>query len=190
MKVNIKKIILFIIIFLFVLTFFKTISHAAGDWVAIATGSSSDMGVAIKHGYVFSMMPYETSQTGEGTTYKYKWSNSGEQYELHTLYDTNGKGSWTLYRLEFGYLYTDDYKTYLQYSDATYLFTKGAKIISLLRNIAAIVSVVVLSIIGVRYMVGSVEQKAEYKQTMVPVVVGCILIGSISAILTVIQAIF
>lgn len=84
----------------------------------------------------------------------------------------------------------NDYKTQLQYDDATYIFGKGADILKILRNVAAAVSVLTLTIIGVRYMVGSVEQKAEYKQTMLPVAIGCILIGSLSAILTLIQSIF
>lgn len=118
MKMNSQKIILFSIMFIFVLTFFGTISFA--------------------------------SQT----------------------------------------LNTNEYKTDLQYDEASYLFNKGAVILKLLRNIAAVVSVVTLSIIGVRYMVGSIEQRAEYKQTMMPVVIGCILIGALSAILSLIQSIF
>lgn len=83
----------------------------------------------------------------------------------------------------------DNYHTTLKYDDATYIFDKGGELLKILRDIAAIVSVLTLSIIGVRYMVGSVEQKAEYKQTMMPVVVGCILIASLSAILTLIQSV-
>ena len=88
------------------------------------------------------------------------------------------------------HLDTDEYKTNLKYDDATYLFEKGSGVIAILRNIAAVVSVLAISIIGVRYMVGSVEQKAEYKQTMMPVVIGCVLIGGLSVVLTVIQSIF
>lgn len=73
--------------------------------------------------------------------------------------------------------------------DATYIFDKGGELLKVLRNIAAAISVVTLSVIGIRYMVGSVDQKAEYKQTMFPVVVGCFLIGSLSVILTLIQSI-
>lgn len=118
MKVNLSKIIFFIIIFIFVLTFHNTISLASEK------------------------------------------------------------------------LDTSRYNTTLQYEDATYIFEKGGTVLTLLRNIAAIISVLTLTIIGVRYMVGSVEQKAEYKQTMVPVVIGCVFIASLSAILTLIQSIF
>ena len=85
---------------------------------------------------------------------------------------------------------TSKYQTNVQYDEAEYIFNKGGVILNLLRNFAAIVSVLTLTIIGLRYMVGSVEQKAEYKQTMVPVVIGCALIGGLSAILTMIQTIF
>lgn len=84
----------------------------------------------------------------------------------------------------------DSYKVTLGYNDATYIFNKGGQVLKILRNIAAIAAVVTISIIGVRYMVGSVEQRAEYKQTMMPVVVGCILVGGLAGILTIIQSIF
>lgn len=81
---------------------------------------------------------------------------------------------------------TEDYYHPLSLGDATYIFKKGALVLNVLRIIAALVSVVVITILGIRYMVGSVEQKAEYKQTMVPVVVGCLLITSLSTILSLI----
>lgn len=118
MKINLRKIIFLTIIFIFVLTFFSTISFA------------------------------------------------GEELD------------------------TNQYNTQLKYDDATYLFDKSGAVLNLLRNIAAIVSVVTITIIGLRYMMGSVEQKAEYKQTMMPVVIGCVLVGGLSVILTLIQSIF
>lgn len=85
---------------------------------------------------------------------------------------------------------TDNYKTGLDKGEANYLFKKSAKIIATLRNIAAIISVFVITILGIKYMLGSLEERAEYKKTMIPIVVGCILVCSISTILTVIQSIF
>lgn len=83
----------------------------------------------------------------------------------------------------------EEYHHTVSKGDATYIFGKGGQLLRVLRNIAAVVSVLVLTIIGVRYMVGSVEQKAEYKQTMVPVVIGCILIVSLSTILSLIASV-
>ena len=83
----------------------------------------------------------------------------------------------------------EDYHHTVSTGDAPYIFDKGGELLRVLRNIAAVTSVLALSIIGVRYMVGSVEQKAEYKQTMLPVAIGCFLVGSLSINLTLIQSI-
>ncbi len=43
-------------------------------------------------------------------------------------------------------------------------------------------AVIMLIVIGIKYMVGSAEEKAEYKKTLVPYVVGAILIFAASII--------
>lgn len=82
----------------------------------------------------------------------------------------------------------NDYKTNVTYGDASYIFDKGATIIATLRNIAAIISVFVITIIGIKYMIGSLEERAEYKKTMGPVIIACILITCLSEILTLIAS--
>ena len=44
-------------------------------------------------------------------------------------------------------------------------------------------SVVALMIIGVKYMLGSVEEKAEYKKTMRPYVIGAFMLFGITNLL-------
>lgn len=44
------------------------------------------------------------------------------------------------------------------------------------------VAVIILVVLGIRYMMGSAEEKAEYKKTMIPYVVGAVLIGAASTI--------
>ncbi len=56
-------------------------------------------------------------------------------------------------------------------------------------NIAIMASVLVLSIIGIKYMVGSVEEKAEYKKNMKPYLVGCVLAFGITTILKIISSV-
>lgn len=82
----------------------------------------------------------------------------------------------------------DFYKTDISYGDASYIFNKGATVIATLRNIAAIISVFVITIIGIKYMIGSLEERAEYKKTMGPVIIACILITCLSEILTLIAS--
>ena len=78
---------------------------------------------------------------------------------------------------------TNTYKTTINYKEGEKLFEKGNKIIKLLRNIAAVVAVVAISILGLNYILGSVEEKAQYKEKMLPIVIGAVLIVSISSIL-------
>ena len=48
----------------------------------------------------------------------------------------------------------------------------GNKIIGILQTLGVVLSVVILIILGIKYMMGSAEEKAEYKKTMIPYLVG------------------
>ena len=50
--------------------------------------------------------------------------------------------------------------------------TLGNKIIGILQTVGIVLSVVILVILGIKYMMGSAEEKAEYKKTMIPYIVG------------------
>ena len=52
----------------------------------------------------------------------------------------------------------------------------AGKIVGFIRNIAVVAGVIILSIIGVKFMVGSAEEKAEYKKSLIPLVVGIIIV--------------
>ena len=58
----------------------------------------------------------------------------------------------------------------------------GGKIIGAIQIIGIIIAIVVLLVLGIKYMVGSAEEKAEYKKTMMPYVVGALLIFAASTI--------
>ena len=59
-------------------------------------------------------------------------------------------------------------------------------------NIVAIVgsgiAVIALIVLGIKYMMGSVEEKAEYKKTMMPYVIGALMVFGASAIVGFISA--
>ena len=61
---------------------------------------------------------------------------------------------------------------------------KGSIIIDVIRVIGIIVTVISLLILGIKFMTGSVEEKAEYKKTMIPYFIGVIIFFSLSTILT------
>lgn len=58
----------------------------------------------------------------------------------------------------------------------------GKNIVSILSTIGVVVAVIILLVIGIKYMVGSASEKAEYKKTMIPYLVGAVLIFGASAI--------
>ena len=58
----------------------------------------------------------------------------------------------------------------------------GKNIIETIRTVAMIVSVIVLMVLGIKYMMGSAEEKASYKKTMMPYIVGAILVFGAAAV--------
>lgn len=58
----------------------------------------------------------------------------------------------------------------------TQLTERIGPIFSIVWTVGVVLSVVVLIIIGIKYMLGSVEQKAEYKKTLVPYLVGALIV--------------
>ena len=66
--------------------------------------------------------------------------------------------------------------------DAPYFISKVNGIVDVIENIGIVVSVIALVIIGIKYMLGSVEEKANYKKTMIPYLIGALLVFSISLI--------
>ena len=60
--------------------------------------------------------------------------------------------------------------------------TIGNQIITILTTVGSVAAVIVLIILGIKYMMGSAEEKAEYKKTLMPYVIGAALIFAASAI--------
>lgn len=58
----------------------------------------------------------------------------------------------------------------------------GGKIMGIIQTVGVVISVVILMVLGIKYMMGSAEEKAEYKKTMIPYLVGAILVFGASAI--------
>lgn len=51
-------------------------------------------------------------------------------------------------------------------------------ILGVIQVVGIVVSVVMLMIIGIKYMMGSLEERAEYKETLKPYIIGAFLIFS------------
>ena len=62
----------------------------------------------------------------------------------------------------------------------------GGNIMGVINVVGVVVAVVVLMVIGIKYMMGSAEEKAEYKKTMIPYIVGAVLIFGATTIANVV----
>ena len=62
----------------------------------------------------------------------------------------------------------------------------GNQIIGIVTMIGIVVSVLVLVILGIKYMIGSAQEKAEYKKTMIPYLVGAIMVFAIPQLVQII----
>lgn len=64
---------------------------------------------------------------------------------------------------------------------ATVAKTVGNNIVGIIKVVGIILSVGCLMILGIKYMMGSAEEKAEYKKTFIPYLVGAILLFGAAA---------
>lgn len=68
--------------------------------------------------------------------------------------------------------------------DTQTAINKISPIISYITGIGMAVSVITLIVLGIKYMVGSIEEKAEYKKSMVPYLIGAFFVFSVSTVVT------
>lgn len=52
----------------------------------------------------------------------------------------------------------------------------GGRILGIVQTVGVVLSVIILSVLGIKYMMGSAEEKAEYKKTFIPYIVGAVCI--------------
>lgn len=65
----------------------------------------------------------------------------------------------------------------------------GSYIYTAVTNIGIVAAVVVVAILGVKYMLGSADERSEYKKSMMPYLIGALLVFGASGIAKAIVAI-
>lgn len=63
-----------------------------------------------------------------------------------------------------------------QPTDTAGILKLAGKILGFLQWIALIGGVLIIAVLGIKYMMGSLEEKAEYKKSMIPLIVGIIVV--------------
>ena len=66
----------------------------------------------------------------------------------------------------------------------------GKGLVGILQTTGIILSVVVLIVIGIKYMMGSPEEKSQYKSSMLPYVIGAALIFAASMVANIVYEFF
>ena len=64
----------------------------------------------------------------------------------------------------------------------------GNNIVTTIQVVGIVIAVIVLLVIGIKYMMGSASEKAEYKKTMIPYIVGAVLIFAGTSLVRVIYS--
>lgn len=53
----------------------------------------------------------------------------------------------------------------------------GGRILGIIQTIGVVLAVVILAILGIKYMMGSAEEKADYKKSFIPYIVGAAVVA-------------
>ena len=64
----------------------------------------------------------------------------------------------------------------------TTILSVGGTLMGTIQIVGIVVAVIILMVIGIKYMMGSAEEKAEYKKTMIPYIVGAVFIFAASTL--------
>ncbi len=62
----------------------------------------------------------------------------------------------------------------------------GKSIVGIVQTVGVVVAVVILLVLGIKYMMGSAEEKADYKKSMIPYIVGAICIFASTTIVNIV----
>ena len=72
-------------------------------------------------------------------------------------------------------------------SDAQKITEKASFILTIITNVGIVLAILMSAILGIKYMLGSLEEKAEYKKDLLPYFIGSILLFGVCTIVKVLQ---
>lgn len=63
------------------------------------------------------------------------------------------------------------------------IIQKASILVDVIRIVGIVVTVITLLVLGIKYMTGSITEKAEYKKSMIPYLIGVVIFFGLSQIL-------
>lgn len=82
-----------------------------------------------------------------------------------------------------GIIDPNDFKPNIGLSETKKVTRMAQKIVGIINVVGTIILVATIIILGIKYMLGSIEERSEYKKTMWPILIGAILLFGVSWIL-------
>ena len=73
------------------------------------------------------------------------------------------------------------------FNDTEEIVNIASTIIAVIRTVGVVVTVVALLVMGIKYMTGSIEEKADYKKSMIPYLIGVFIFFALSQIIAIIM---
>ena len=193
MSMRIKKIGIILLLTIFCIVILSNAVYAtvrksqSGEYTLIAH---------IINGKISSVEATEASSQNGGTVLRYsfkKTKKGGEEYwenkTLNLSFSAKTILAWEISKVNENDKSTDfavnpdDYNTSISFDVDGEVGDIVGKIITVINVVGVIILVAAVMILGIKYMAGSVEQRAEYKKTMMPVLIGAVLLFSLSSIL-------
>ncbi len=90
---------------------------------------------------------------------------------------TDGGGSGGSSGASAGTINPEDFKPGdLTDSDTAVAFRSAGVIVNAIINVGLVISIVMFMVLGMKYIMGSIEERAEYKKTLMPMVIGTLMI--------------
>lgn len=66
----------------------------------------------------------------------------------------------------------------------------GSTIVGIIRTVGSVIALIALVILGLKYMLGSTAEKAKYKESMIPYIIGMVMLLASVNILNILYKIF
>ena len=73
------------------------------------------------------------------------------------------------------------------FNDTEQITNIAGTLVAVIRTIGIVVTVITLMLIGIKYMTGSLEEKADYKKSMIPYLIGVFIFFALSQIIAIIM---
>lgn len=73
----------------------------------------------------------------------------------------------------------------IEVGDKNIIVNKSNPLIGSIKTVGIVVAVITIAVLGIKYMMAGINEKAEYKKTMIPYLIGAVLVVAITQLLSV-----